>query len=342
MPLEYSVYGLRVLADAPIPGLLPSDSTDGIDLRIRLNRMPSWWNRESETTDAVFYRHPFVDERGRPILTVWELKRSGWYRLVYFDDTEFFVNPLGGEIWSRWPPGATTEDSVPYLLGPVLGFVLRLRGICCLHASAVCIGQKIIALMGPPHAGKSSTAAAFAELGCPVVSDDIAVLVERDEAILVQPGYPRLSLWPDVVATLYGSPQRLPRITPETGTKDWWDKRYLDLIPAGHRFQRQSLPLSAIYLLDERMAGDDCPKVEAVAANSALVNLVANTYMNYLLDRSLRSKEFQFLSRLVSRLPVRRVIPHTDPAGLRRLCEAILEDHAGLLDRSGVARERVH
>src|SRR5208283_3727558 len=91
MPVEYSVYGLRVLADAPIPGLLPSDSTDGIDLRIWLNRIPSWWNRESETTDAVFYRRPTVDERGRPILTVWELKRSGWYRLLYYDDTEFFV-----------------------------------------------------------------------------------------------------------------------------------------------------------------------------------------------------------------------------------------------------------
>ena len=82
-------------------------------------------------------------------------------------------------------------------------------------------------------------------------------------------------------------------------------------------------------------------KVEAVAANSALVDLVANTYMNYLLDRSLRSKEFHFLSRLVSRLPVRRVIPHTDPANITGLCEAILKDYAGLLDRSGVAREPV-
>jgi hypothetical protein len=220
-----------------------------------------------------------------------------------------------------------------------MGFVLRLRGVCCLHASAISIGQKVIAFSGPPQAGKSTTAAAFAKLGYPVVSDDILALVEKDGTFLVRPGYPRLCLWPDAATSLYGSSQRLPRITPEDGENDWWDKCYLDLTSGGHHFQRQSLPLSAIYLLDERMESADCPRVEAVSMSSALVKLAANTYMNYLLDRNLRSKEFHFLNRVVSGLPIRRVISHTDPAGLPRLCEVILRDHADLLGTFGVMRE---
>jgi hypothetical protein len=338
MPLVYCVYGLRVLCDEPIPGLLPCDSADGIDVRVWLNRMPPWWENHSPATDVEWYRTPGLDDRGRPRLTVWKLNRS-WYRLLYCDGTEFLVDPRGGELWSRWPPGATVEDSATYLVGPVLGFVLRLREVCCLHASAISIGHKIIGFSGPPHAGKSTIAAAFAKLGYAVVSDDILALEEEEDRFLVRPGYPRLCLWPDATTSLYGSSHRLPRITPEDGINDWWDKRYLDLTSSGHGFQMQSLPLSAIYLIEERKDSADCPRVEPVSASAAVVKLAANTYMNYLLDRNLRFKEFQFLTRLVSGLPVRRVIPHSDPAGLPRLCEAILQDHTGLPDTSGVMQE---
>lgn len=331
MSSVYSVYGLQVLADAHIPGLLPSNSAVDIDIRIWLNRMPSWWNNQSLSEDTEWYRSPRFGDTGQSRLTVWKLKGS-WYRLLYFDGTEFLVDPHGGEVWSALPPNAAVEDLGAYLVGPVMGFVLRLRGICCLHASAVRIGQKIIAFSGPPHAGKSTTAAAFGKLGHPVVSDDITALVERDGAFLVQPGYPRLCLWPDAATTLYGPSHGLPRIVPEDGINNWWDKRYLDLASAGYEFQTQSLPLSAIYLLDDRVEGAPSPTVEPVAASAALVKLAANTFMNYLLDPDLRSREFEFLGRVVSRLPVRRVFPQSDPAGLPGLCEVILQDHAGLPD----------
>lgn len=329
MERAYSVYGLRVLADAAIPGLLPADITDRIDVRVWLNRMPPWWDARSATADDVWYRSPAVNQQGKPRLTVWKVK-SGWYRLQYHDATEFLVDPEGGEIWCAWPPGAAEEDPAPYLAGPVMGFVLRLRGVCCLHASAVRIGQKAIVFSGPARAGKSTTAAAFGKLGHPVVSDDISALVEREQAFFVQSGYPRLCLWPDAAASLYGSSERLPRIAPEDGINNRWDKRYLDLTSDGYRFQTQSLPLSAIYLLDQRAAGAPRPAIEAVSASSAVVRLAANTYMNYLLDSALRSKEFTFLSRMVSGIPVRRVVPQADASCLPELCEAILKDHHAL------------
>lgn len=327
MERAYFVYGLRVLADASIPALLPSSVETGpIDVRIRVNRLPPWWSDEMATADAEWYRGPLVNGE-RPRLTVWKIK-TGWYRLLYFDGAEFIVAPEGGEIWCVFPPGAVAEDPVPYLAGPVFGFVLRLRGICCLHASAIRVGEKVIAISGPGGAGKSTTAAAFGKLGHAVVSDDITALVERDGKFFVQSGYPRLCLWPDAAASLYFASERLPRIVPEEGMNRWWDKRYLDLTSEGYQFEEQALPLAAIYLLNEREEGAPHPAIETVSASTAVVKLASNTYMNYLLDSDLRSREFGFLSRVVAGLPVRRVTPQADPGCLPRLCEAILEDYS--------------
>lgn len=83
-------------------------------------------------------------------------------------------------------------------------------------------------------------------------------------------------------------------------------KRYLDLLSDGHRFQTESLPLRGIYVREERTPSAGTPKVEPIEPMAAVVKLAANTYMNYLLDRELQSEEFRYLSRLVSRVPVRR------------------------------------
>ena len=324
MERAYSVYGLSVVADGGIPGLAPAAINTDFDVRIWLNRLPPWWDAALVTAEAVWYSSPPIDERGQVRMTVWRVK-TGWYRIRYYDGSEFVVAPEGGEIWCSWPPGIAPEEASPYLTGPVMGFVLRLRGVCCLHASAVRIGQKVIALCGSVGAGKSTTAAAFGKLGYAVVSDDISALVERGGVYLVQPGYPRVCLWPAAAAALYGPSVRLPRITPEGGIK--WDKRYLDLTSDGYQFQSRSLPLSAIYLLGERADGAAQPAIEAVPASAALVKMAANTYMNYLLDTDLRSREFVFLSKVVSQIPVRHVTPQADPSCLPQLCEAILEDH---------------
>jgi hypothetical protein len=56
------------------------------------------------------------------------------------------------------------------------------------------------------------------------------------------------------------------------------------------------------------------------------LDLIANSYANYLPYKSLRGKEFETLSRVVSGVTVRRVTPHADPDRLPELRETILED----------------
>jgi len=122
-----------------------------------------------------------------------------------------------------------------------------------------------------------------------------------------------------------------------------WDKCYLNLIENDCGFQERALPLAAVYLLGERCENSAAPFVEAVPANSGLIAVIANTYANYLLDKVMRAQEFELLSRVIASVPLRRVIPHANPAYLSKLCDIILDDFhllsdAGFHEDSGKER----
>jgi len=68
-----------------------------------------------------------------------------------------------------------------------------------------------------------------------------------------------------------------------------------------------------------------------VSGHEVLLDLVQNTYMNWILDRAQRAAEFEVLAHLISRIPVRRVVPHRDPARIGALCDLILADAKRLL-----------
>jgi hypothetical protein len=238
-----------------------------------------------------------------------------YYRFCYADGTEFLIDEAGSEVWARWSDPLTLEDTATYLLGPVMGFVMLLRGIVCLHASAVAIGNEAIALVGPAGSGKSTTAAAFANRGYGILAEDVVTLDDRQDHFLVRPGYPCIRLWPASVKALYGSETHLPKLTPN------WDKCYLEL---SHGFQTQPLRLAAIYLLGERQ--DDGAVIETVDRAKGLMSLVANTYATKLMDKQMRAREFELLTRVLSNVRLRRVIPRNDPARLPELCTRILTD----------------
>jgi hypothetical protein len=192
---------------------------------------------------------------------------------------------------------------------------LRLRGIVCLHASAVAFDDACVAFVGSAGAGKSTIAAAFAKLGRGIVSDDIVGLVERDGVFHVLPAYPHLCLWPESVTMLFGSPDALPPLVHD------WEKRQLVLGENGTRFEHRHLPLRAIYILGERRP-HAAPVVSAIDEREVLLFLVANTYATNLIDRTMRGAEFDLLSRLMSAIPVRMV----HPSGIGDLCRVIESD----------------
>jgi hypothetical protein len=294
-------------------------------VEVRVGAVPPLLRDAPPPLGLAHYLDPHRDAKGDPLLAVWEVGGGGFLRLRYADGTEFLVARSGAKVWAAWPESSTLEDTATYLLGPVLGLVLRLRGVVCLHASSVALGGRAVALAGPAGAGKSTTAAAFAQRGIPVLSDDVAPLDDRGGTLLVQPGSPRLRLWSASAQMLFGAPATLPRLTPN------WDKLYLDLGGNDFAFQQAPLPLGAVYLLGPRSGETRAPFVEPLSPPAGLMELVGNTYVNYLLDRAMRAREFELLGRLVRSVPVRRVVPHADPARLPDLCQTVIQDFHGLL-----------
>jgi hypothetical protein len=312
MTYRCSIYGLGVIANSSIPGV-PASPLASVDVRITFGFLPTWLPDVSPKQIEPSFVAEYTDECGNPALRVFRLLDGKYYRFCYADRTEFVVNEK--EIWAKWPAPLTIEDTATYLLGPVMGFVLLLRGLVCLHASAIAIGDEAIALVGPAGSGKSTTAAAFANQGFSVLAEDVVTLDDRGSQFLVRPAYPCIRLWPPAVKALYGSETHLPKLTPN------WEKCYLDV---GEKFVKKSLPLAAIYLLGER--SEDGPFVQPLDRAEGLMALVANTYATKLMEKEMRAREFGLLTRVLNNVRLRRVTPHTDPARITKLCGSILCD----------------
>ena len=316
----YSVCGLRVRATRPLPGLAPADGNGRWDVVIRVGALPPEADR-GPAGGPPLYASTDRDEAGRPLLSVRRLAGAAGFLLQYADGTAFVVDRAGEHVWLRWPAPWTLDDAATYLVGPVLAFVLRRRGVTCLHASAVALGERAVALVGPPGAGKSTLAAVFSRCGHATLADDVVALRRCGDTFLVQPGPTRIRLWPESVAALYGSPDALPRLTPT------WDKRFVDLVTHGG-YGPRPLPLAAVYLLTDRDRAAALPCVERLSSVESVMALVANTSTNYLLDDALRAQEFAFLGDLVSAVPVRRLVSDDDPAVVPALCAMVAEDVA--------------
>jgi hypothetical protein len=326
----YQIYGLNVTVNIALPGLIAIDSLSGDIpvIEVILGKLPSWLTESPPQLQIPpnWYASAQRESAGAltaPLFQVWQIEGGTYFYCLYQDGTTFVVDRLGTQIWATWPEDLTVEDTATYLLGPILGFVLRLRGTVCLHASAIAIGDRVVVLVGAAGAGKSTTAAAFAQQGYAVLSDDVVPIVDRDDNFLIQSAYPRIRLWESSVAALYGSADALPRLVP---THPTWDKRYLALDRAGYKFQAAPLPLAAIYYLDDRCDDPACPQIAPMTTQDRLITLVTNTYTNYLLDKPHRAHEFELLSRVVKCIPIRQLTPHADIQRLPDLIETIVSD----------------
>ena len=314
-----SIYGLGVTSNKAIPGV-PVSPVTSTDVRISFGSLPAWLHDVSTTHIETSYVADYKDKCGNPMLRVFRVLDGEYYRFSYADRTEFLLDRSATEIWADWPEPLTLEDAATYLLGPIMGFVMLLRGVVCLHASAIAIGDEAIAVLGPAGCGKSTTAAAFSERGYSILAEDVVTLDDRGDQFLVRPAYPCIRLWPASVRALYGSETHLPKLTPN------WEKCYLDLTERPEQFQRKPLPLAAIYQLVGRSDDRAAPFVARVDRTEGLISLVANSYATKLMDKQMRAREFELLTRVLNSVPLRRVTPHTDPARIPELCDSILDD----------------
>jgi hypothetical protein len=343
----HTSFGLTFHSSLPLPGVpLASKSSDlsgnssqsHWDVNLHLGIAPADPSLDARQGEELTYTSSYLDDKNQPVLHIWQAVDSSFLRLVYADGTQFWIDQQRANIWSTWLEQLSLENTLSYLLGPVLGLLLRLRGVTCLHASAVAFGDWCAAFVGAEGAGKSTTAAAFAAQGQPVLSDDVVALglaspifsksgvdaaISRASLFHVSPAYPRICLWPDSTQMVPGLPENLPQLAPD------WDKRRLALGTDGILYASEPLPLAAIYIFAERRA-DSAPAIDPCPPKKALLSLVANTYANNVLSPELRAQEFSLLDRLVASVPARILTPHCEPARLAEMCSLIRQDLASL------------
>jgi hypothetical protein len=316
---QYQLFDLIAGADQAIPGLTPESRRGQPDISIHLGTRPRGEHESQE--QILWYESGAVDATGKPALQIWNISGGPYLRADYFDSTKFWLEKSGKEVWVSWSEGSSLNVAISYLLGPIFGVVLRLRGITCLHGSAVSIAGRGAIFIGPPGAGKSTTAAALAQRGHPVLSDDIVALSKQGDSLEITPAYPHLCLWPDSMEMLLGSGAALLPLAEDS------DKKKLPLDGAHGTFGKEAVSVAGIYLLGERRAGTRV-FLNKVPPQEALISLISNVFGTNLPVPNQAASDLPRLVKLLEQASVRRIHADADPRQIFSLCEYIESDIA--------------
>jgi len=314
----YSVYGLTVRLSHPIDLLAPR-ALENYDVRVDLSNEAVPLNRH-ELNASVNTDHQngieVIDTQDWLIVAF--LKSSG-------EKLYFYVRKDGTEVVSEKPPSIPNSDVHSFLLGPVLGCVMRLRKKVCIHASVLEDKGKAFAFVGHKGAGKSTTAASLLQAGASLVSDDIAIL-NPDSAPhpIVSSGYPGIRLRPNVLSLFDLDPNNFKQVI--SGDSKCYVPVESDGCTSAWNFKTSPSPLFKIYILPPRNQDINALEMTRLSKQQAVMSLVPHSYARRVLNKNQRAQEFQFISRLSQQIPVTTLDRPDDLQQLPDIAAAILAD----------------
>ena len=203
----------------------------------------------------------------------WQI--AGKQFLLRIPDIARFLLNDGSEIVLAPESAASAADIPIFILGTVFGILLHQREQIVLHASAVRVNGKAVLFCGASGAGKSTLAAALAQRGYPLVTDDFCTLTwTRPGAPLVHPDGRQLKA--------LGAGHRAARSGAERGerVRESLEKFYVE---PGEVFT-EPLPLGAVYALREARPPHE-PGIERPNVVDAALLLRRNAYRPLLVRR---------------------------------------------------------
>lgn len=253
---------------------------------------------------------------GRLWLSFAELR--GGYLLEFTNLAVFIVSKNGQNVLCSPSPKTPSNTIRHLLLDQVIPLVINLRGGDALHASSVQMPQGIIAFVGQAGSGKSTLAASFFLSGCPLVSDDCLSLIENNRRIIGIPSYPSLRLWKDSYKGLFGNNGKSRPVAHYT------TKRQVDIEPTGRMFCGSPKPLARIY--DVAVNGGCRIKMEPLSPREAFMCLVKAAFRLDITDKKMLKRQFNFLQKVASSVPVRRLVYPGNFKILPDVREAIAKD----------------
>ena len=189
--LFYDVFGGVLKSDVPFEDLPPSESS-----------IADW-----SLNEDVPAAQPQGEHLGEDVVygttLVHGYRTADGYALDFDDTGRFDVSRDGATISWHKPETVVLDSARADITSRVLALALHAKGVFSLHASAVSVPAGGITFIAPKHHGKSTTCSALVLAGARALSDD-TVPVRPGNPPLLAPGLPRLRLWSDSAARLFG------------------------------------------------------------------------------------------------------------------------------------------
>ena len=246
--------------------------------------------------------------------------RDGSVYLRWSGLFEFLISADGRRIACRALNGVSRDAFHTYLIGQVLSFALVKQGIEPLHATVVLANEQAVAFLGDCGYGKSTLAAAFLQVGHPLLTDDLLVVNEEGPGFSAYPGPPRIKLFPEIANSLLGEGIKgvpMNNLTPKL------------IIPLDdHWFHRGTAPLKSLYVLAPAGPASRGERVtiRLLSQRRAFVELVKNSFNCIVIEPERLKRQFLLATRLASMVPIKLLSYPRSLASLPSVREAILSD----------------
>jgi hypothetical protein len=249
-------------------------------------------------------------------------KMDGGYLLRFNDLGDFFLSNEGKEIVCKPTPKTPPQTIQHLLLDQVIPLAINLSGGEALHASAVRTAQGLIAFSGHTGSGKSTAAGFFLKEGDSLLTDDCLRLIERNRNIYGIPAYPGLRLWGDSLDWLFRNDKTHKPVAHYTV------KQRLCIERRHGAYCSKTQPLRRVYVIghpsDSKVKTDVL--IEHLSLQESLMVLLRSAFRLDVEDRLMLMRQFRFLERVVSKVPIQRLIFPRDFNMLPAVREAIVDD----------------
>lgn len=334
----YSLYGLTLASDFSFASYLaPGSGSPTLTFTCVESAPFDGWQK----TEPVYASPPYPGEDGKSEVLLY---RADECLIVCFSGiADFYLwpgqiscHPLVAEYHRRLSGSYSREEIENYqhtlieiyLLGYVLSCWLEWRGMPALHASAVVVDGGAAAFLSSGGGGKSSSAVSLMQDDYPLLTDDILPIEHAGEEYLGRPGYPQLRMWPEQAHHFLGRYEDLDLVHPALS------KRRVPVEKSGlGTFCSTPQPLACLYLPERRNpeGWGTRVQIEPVPRREAVLALIGHSFVAAVVEGlGLHPQRLGFFSRMVLRVPVRRIIYPNGFEHLPQVRSAILDDLARL------------
>jgi len=224
----YKAYGLSIGSELPLPPLVPHNNiASTVDLTIKRRRL-----LESPPLGTTKAYRAGLNAR---------FAQNGPYCLwLDWSPVVSFMAINGNELLLETTRNEADLISL-FTLSEALGLILFQKKYFLLHGSAVQIDGQGVVFLGEPGAGKSTTIAAFAQKGVPVISDDmVCIQIDKTGIPWLIPAFPQIKIWENTADGLQLPKEKMSPVQEGVNKFSWQDSI---------AFEEKAVPLKQLFIL---------------------------------------------------------------------------------------------